>query len=78
MLELGARPDGAHQAVGGVRVGAEEQVPYLVRRREAKQHGGVRTRLRGEPVHAIDVQRRQTARADTRIHQGVPELQLAA
>ena len=50
----------------------------LVRGREAEHHRGVGVRLRGYPVHAIDVHRRQAARADTRVHERVPELQLAA
>jgi hypothetical protein len=77
VLELGARPDGAHQSVAGVRVGPEQEMPDLVRGREADHHRGVGARLRGHRVHAIDIHRRQTARANTRIHQGVPELQLA-
>jgi hypothetical protein len=78
VLELGPRPDGAHQSVAGVRVGPEQEMPDFVRGRKAEHHRGLGARLRGHPVHAIDVHRRQTARANTCIHQGVPELQPAA
>ena len=78
MLELGARPDRPHQAGRGVRVGPEQQVPNLVRHREAEQHRGIGTGLRGQPLHPVDIHRRQAALANAGIHQGVPEPQLAA
>jgi len=78
VLELRARPDGSHQAVRGVRVGPEQQVPHFVRHREAEQHRRVGASLRGQPLHAIDEHRRQPALVNRRVHQGVPELQLTA
>jgi hypothetical protein len=48
----------------------------FMRDRESKQRRAVRARLAGEPLHAIDVDRRQAPLVRTRVYQGVSELKL--
>ena len=78
MLQLAARPERAHDAAAGVRVGAEEQVTDFMRDREAEQRRPVRVRLRREPFHAVHEDRRQPTFARAGVYQGVSELELSA
>lgn len=74
MLQLVTRPERAHQTAGGVRVGAEEQMPYLVRDRQSKHRRRIGPSRPREPLHAIDEYGRQPAFAGLRVDQGVAEL----
>ena len=78
MLQLVARPDRAHDAVRGMRVGAEEQMADFVRDRETEHDDSVRPRLPGEPFDPVDVDGRELAVVRGRIDQRIPQLQLPA
>lgn len=74
MLQLGTRPDRTHQTVPGVRIRAEEQMPYFVRDGKSKHRREICAGPRGQPLDAIDEHRRQGPLTGLRVDEGVPEL----
>jgi hypothetical protein len=61
-----------------VLVGAEQQMADLVRHCQPCQRRAVGAGFAGEPLHAIDVHRRQLAVVLARVDQRVSKLQLSA
>jgi hypothetical protein len=78
MLQFAPEPDRAHQAAGRVGVGSEQQMPDFMRDGEPQHHRRIGPGLRREPVDAIDVHGRKLPLADSRIHERISELELAA
>ena len=68
-MQFRARPDRAHQPGAGVRVGAEQEVPYFVSDGETDQRRYVGARLAREPGHAIRVDRGERPCAGRRVNQ---------
>ena len=56
---------------------SEKKMTYFMRDRESGYHRGIGAGLRREPVHAVDVHRRELPLGDPGIDKGITELKLS-